>query len=144
MESGFPLPCFRSSRAMSALAVAAWLHTEGTHDDSSRGRCARSARTPVPAYPTAQRSFRVATIVVSMNRPLKFQEMAFYDHLAVRAESPRALKPATAWSEFSRRRGSDSTHADGDRRAAWFAAWPGGSPDDSWEWLRRWLLRLTP
>lgn len=45
----------------------------------------------ISAYPEAQRSFRVGTIVVSMERLLTPREMAFYDHFASRGEATEPL-----------------------------------------------------
>jgi hypothetical protein len=45
----------------------------------------------VPAYPDAPRTFRLATIVVSMDRLLTPREMAFLDHFAARGEATQPL-----------------------------------------------------
>jgi len=46
----------------------------------------------VPAYPSAQSTFRVATIVVSTDRLLTAREMAFYDYFTVRGEATEPLR----------------------------------------------------
>jgi hypothetical protein len=44
-----------------------------------------------PAWPTAQRDFRIATIVVSRGRLLTEDEMAFFDHMAARGSATTQL-----------------------------------------------------
>jgi hypothetical protein len=45
-----------------------------------------------PAYPDAQSSFRVGTIVLSVGRLLTADEMAYFDHLAARGEATVPLQ----------------------------------------------------
>ncbi len=52
----------------------------------------------LPAYPDTQRTFNVATIVVSMDRLLTPREMAFYDYFASRGEATEPLKFSLGFS----------------------------------------------
>jgi hypothetical protein len=57
------------------------------------------ARTP--AYPNAQRTFRMATIVLSRGRLLTREELAFYNTMAMRAESEVELPAILETTRFT-------------------------------------------
>jgi hypothetical protein len=63
--------------ATDTITVAKWIAREGVRS---------------PGYVTAQRRFRMATIVLSRGRLLDQEEMSFFNHLAMRGES-RTLEP---------------------------------------------------
>jgi hypothetical protein len=58
------------------ITVAKWVARDGVR---------------TPAYPQAQRTFRMATILVSRNGLLTREELSYYNALAIRAEAETAL-----------------------------------------------------
>lgn len=68
------------------ITVAEWVARDGVR---------------TPAYPTAQRSFRMATIVLSRNALLSREELSFYNTVAVRAESEAPLSAILATTRIT-------------------------------------------